>query len=379
MVAVDASLRQAVARRITADAELLGGESSLAAIRRAIARALAAEGVVAAPDRWSQMVRDLVDELAGLGPLEVLLRDPRVTDVMVNGYDDVRVERNGRIETTPVTFDDDDHVQRVVSRVLARAGARLDRGHPWADAILDDGARIHAIMPPLASTTVVTIRRVPAFVPSWQDLAASGSVPPDAAQVLGDLVTERANIVVCGSAGSGKTTLLARLLAEVIDDRVVIIEDTPELRAPAAHAVSLRTRAASVEGAGEVTIADLVRNALRMRPDRIVVGEVRGDEVADLLQAMMTGHAGSMSTVHARGASDALVRLEGMALRSGIPLQAARAQVTAAVEAVITLARDTTGARRVLSIDQVVRQADGWQVIPAWRQTDEAAAGSGQA
>lgn len=353
MPTVEPGLRTAVARRVGGDAELLSGVSDRAAMRRAVARALAAEGVVAAPDVWSRMVRDLVDDLAGLGPLEELLRDPHVTDVMVNGPDDVRVERAGLLEVTAATFDDAEHLRRVVGRVLARAGARLDRAHPWADAVLDDGSRIHALLPPLASELVVTVRRVPALVPGWEELAASGSVPDEAAAVLEALVDQRRSIIIAGSAGSGKTTLLSRLLGEAGDDRIVVIEDTPELQAPTAHAVFLRTRPASAEGTGEVTIADLVRNALRMRPDRIVVGEVRGHEVADLLQAMMTGHAGSMSTVHADGPDDALVRLEGMALLSGVPLPAARAQVATAIDAIVAVRRDRRGRRAVAQIAEV--------------------------
>lgn len=363
---VETDLRQAVARRVGADAELLSGMSDRAAMRRAVARALAAEGIVTAPDVWSRMVRDLVDDLAGLGPLEELLRDPHVTDVMVNGPDDVRVERGGTIERVPVTFDDDEHLRRVVGRVLARAGARLDRAHPWADAVLDDGARIHAMLPPLSSRQVVTVRRVPAIVPGWDDLSASGSVPDEAAAILRSLVTQRRSIVLGGSAGSGKTTLLSRLLGEAGADRIVVIEDTPELQAPMAHAVFLRTRPASAEGTGEVTIADLVRNALRMRPDRIVVGEVRGHEVADLLQAMMTGHAGSMSTVHADGPDDALVRMEGMALLAGIPLPAARAQVASAIDAIVTLTRGRDGQRAVAQIAEVAHRRGRAELSRLW-------------
>ncbi|MEX0592857.1 MAG: ATPase, T2SS/T4P/T4SS family [Nitriliruptoraceae bacterium] len=365
MSAVDVSsvvgdqLRSAVSVRLRDDAELLAGQADRPSLRRAVARALAAEGVVAAPDVWARMVRDLVDDLAGLGPVEALLRDPEVTDVMINGADDVRVERAGVIDSTTVTFDDDEHLTGVVGRVLARRGVRLDRAHPYADAVMDDGSRLHVLLPPLASRPIVTLRRVPAVVPDWDDLARSGSVPAATADILQQMVRSRHNLIVSGSAGSGKTTLLSRLLGEVGDDRVVIIEDTPELKSPTTHAVHLRTRSATAEGVGQVTVADLVRNALRMRPDRIVVGEVRGHEVADLLQAMNTGHQGSMGTIHANGAEEALVRLEGMALLAGIPLAAAKAQVSAASVSIVTLIRDRDGDRKVDQICQASRSADG--------------------
>jgi pilus assembly protein CpaF len=353
--AADADLRAAVARRLRDDTEITTGRPDRAALRRAVARALAAEGVVAAPDVWARLVRDLVDDLGGLGPLEALLRDPTVTDVMVNGADDVHVERAGRLASTPVRFDDDEHLTRTLARTLGPLGVRLDRAHPYADAVLPGGVRLHAILPPLAERPTVTLRRVPAVIPSWAELAAAGAVPPPLRDLLCEAVGARRNLAVCGRAGVGKTTLLARLLAEVGEDRVVVIEDAPELSRPAAHTVHLRTREATPDGIGRVDVATLVRNALRMRPDRLVVGEVRGSEVADLLQAMNTGHDGSMTTVHANGAEEALVRLEGMALLAGVPLDAARAQVAAALDLVVALDRAPEGGhrrvRQVLAVD----------------------------
>lgn len=363
---VDARLRDAVARRLRDDDEVTAGAADRAALRRAVARALAAEGVVAAPDVWARTVRDLVDELGGLGPLEALLRDPAVTDVMVNGPDEVHVERDGRLVPAPVRFDDDGHVERVLRRVLGPLGVRLDRAHAYADAVLPGGVRLHAILPPLADRPAITLRRVPAVVPGWDDLAATGSVPPDVRDILMSAVAARRNVVVCGRAGVGKTTLLARLLAEVGDDRVVVIEDAPELRHPARHTVHLRVRPPTPDGVGGVDVATLVRNALRMRPDRLVVGEVRGVEVADLLQAMNTGHDGSMTTVHANGSDEALVRLEGMALLAGVPLAAARAQVAAAVDLVVALDRDARGMRRVADIIEVVLGDDGATTRTVW-------------
>jgi pilus assembly protein CpaF len=362
----EARLREAVALRLRDDVEVTAARADRAALRGAVARALAAEGVVAAPDVWARLVRDLVDELGGLGPLEPLLRDPRVTDVMVNGVDEVHVERGGALERVPVAFDDEQHVVRVLARTLGPLGARLDRSHPFVDAVLPGGVRLHAILPPLVDRPTVTLRRVPAVVPSWEELAATGAVPPDLRDHLVAAVVGRRNIVVCGRAGVGKTTLLARLLAEVGDDRVVVIEDAPELRRPAAHTVHLRTRLPSPDGAGGVDVATLLRNALRMRPDRLVVGEVRGPEVADLLQAMNTGHDGSMTTAHANGATEAVVRLEGMALLAGIPLAAARAQVAAAVDLVVALERGPDGRRRVRSLVEVGLGTGGGHQREVW-------------
>jgi pilus assembly protein CpaF len=359
-------LRTAVARRLRDDVEVTTGRADRTVLRRAVARALAAEGVVAAPEVWARLVRDLVDDLGGLGPLEPLLRDPAVTDLMVNGHDEVHVERDGVLTRTALTFDDDEHVVRVLSRALGPLGVRLDRSHPFADAVLPGGIRLHAILPPLVDRPTVTLRRVPAVVPSWEDLATAGSVPPACRDLLLEAVRDRRNLAVCGRAGVGKTTLLARLLSEVGEDRVVVIEDAPELRQPSPHTVHLRTRAASPEGIGQVDIAALLRNSLRMRPDRLVVGEVRGSEVADLLQAMNTGHDGSMTTVHANGAAEAIVRLEGMALLAGVPLAAARAQVAAALDLVVALDRDRRGRRRVAAITRVDLGPDGAIPSEVW-------------
>jgi pilus assembly protein CpaF len=361
----DDHLRQAVLDRVAADTDAAAGPADRPALRRAVARALAAEGVVLAPQAWARLVRDLVDEIAGLGPLESLLRDPRVTDVCCNGPDEVWVDRDGRLERTDVAFRDTDTMVGVIRRVLAPTGRRLDRGHPSVDAILPAGVRLHALLPPLAEAPVLTLRRVPAFVPTWEDMEATGMVPADLRAVLLAAVADRENIVVAGRAGAGKTTLLRRLIGEVGHDRVVILEDTPELGRPCRHAVALQTVEAGPDGTGGVRLDDLLRNALRMRPDRLVVGEVRGGEVAGLLQAMNTGHAGSLTTVHANGAADALVRLEGMALLSGTPLAAARAQVDSAVDLVVAVDRDGPHRR----VTEVVRVAAGDTRVlaPAWR------------
>ena len=360
-------LRHAVARRLRDDVEVTAGHTDRATLRRAVARALAAEGVVVAPETWARLVRDLVDDLAGLGPAEALLRDPDVTEVMLNGADEVYVERGGSMQRVEVRFDDDAHLLRVVGRALGPLGVRLDRAHPFADAVLGDGVRLHAILPPLAERPTVTLRRVPAVIPTWDTLLAGGTITEELRELLVAAVTERCNVAVCGRAGVGKTTLLARLLAEVGDDRVVIIEDAPELRRPSPHTVHLRTRAANPDGVGAVDIATLLRNALRMRPDRLVVGEVRGVEVGDLLQAMNTGHDGSLTTVHANGAAEALVRLEGMALLAGIPLVAVRAQLGAALDLVVALARHRDGRRHVREVVEVAHTDAGPTTREVWR------------
>jgi pilus assembly protein CpaF len=368
MAIATTSLRPAIAARLRGDTEVLANGADRGVLRRAVARALAAEGVVAPPEVWAQLVRDLVDDLAGLGPLEVLLRDPAVTEVMVNGADTVHIERGGVLERTDRAFDSDDELVRVVTRVLGPLGVRLDRAQPFADAVLAGGLRLHVILPPLAERPTLTLRRVPAVVPSWADLSASGAVPHEAAELLVAAVTSRRNLVVCGRAGAGKTTLLARLLAEVGDERVVVIEDAPELNHPARHTVHLRTRPATADGVGEVTIAMLVRNAMRMRPDRIVVGEVRGVEVVDLLQAMNTGHAGSCSTVHANGVEEAVVRLEGMALLAGVPHAAARSQVASALHLLVALDRRGDGRRVLTGVAELTTVRGRTVTTTLWRR-----------
>jgi pilus assembly protein CpaF len=262
----------------------------------------------------------------------------------------------------PVRFTDDDHLRAVLQRVLAPLGARLDRSRPWVDAVLPGGVRLHALLPPLVDHVTVTLRRVPATVPSWADLVAWGTVDDSAVDVLRAVVTARRNVVVCGPAGAGKTTLLARLLSATGDDRVVVVQDAPELAHPSPHTVHLHVQPPTPDGVGGVDVRTLVRNALRMRPDRLVVGEVRGAEAADLLAAMNTGHHGSATTVHANGAQDAVVRLAGMALQAGLPAAAVDAQLATAVDVVVALVRD--GPRR--RVAQVLGTAGGGAGTVLW-------------
>jgi pilus assembly protein CpaF len=315
---------------------------------------------------------ELTDTLAGLGPLEPLLRTPGVTDVMVNGPDEVWVERAGRLERTAVTFPDADALAAAVLRVIGPLGLRLDRSRPFVDAKLPDGSRLHALLPPLAPNgPVVTIRRFSPVAHGWDDLAANGAVPEDAAALLRQAVEDRRAMICCGRTGTGKTTLLGLLLDEVTDaERVIVVEDAGELRPRCPHAVRLETRPPNAEGAGEVTLRDLVRQALRMRPERIVVGEVRGTELVDVLQALATGHEGCMTTVHARAADEALVRLEGMALLAGLPLDAARAQLEVCLDVLVVLGRGPGGARGVVEIAEIEPRVDGGRlrVRELWRR-----------
>ena len=357
-----ASLAERVRRRLSDDPVLAGAEGvSLPAVRSAVARAVREEGVLLPPAALGDLVREVTDELAGLGVVQPLLRDPEVTDVMVNGPDEVWVERAGRLERAAVSFSGPDAIRAAVLRVVGPLGLRLDRSRPYVDARLADGSRLHAVLPPLsAGSPVVTIRRFPSVSHTWDDLIGRGAVPTAAAALLRGAVAARRAIVCAGRTGTGKTTLLNVLLGEVTAaERVVVIEDAPELRPRCPHVVRLEARPANADGAGEITIRDLVRQSLRMRPDRIVVGEVRGVEVSDVLQALATGHEGCMTTVHAKAADEALVRLEGMALQAGLPLEAARAQLAVGLDLLAVCSRGPGGQRGLTQIAQVERTADG--------------------
>jgi len=309
---------------------------------------------------------ELVDAVAartiGLGPLEPVLADPTVTELMINGAGPVWVEQGGRLHRLALQLTVAE-VELLIERVLAPLGLRIDRTSPLVDARLADGSRVNAVIPPLAiDGPCLTIRRFGATPIPLDDLAAA-----DVAAFLRWAVGGRVNVVVSGGTGAGKTTLLNALAACIpAGERIVTIEDAAELRLPLEHVVRLEARPANAEGAGEVRVRDLVRNALRMRPDRIVVGEVRGAEALDMLQAMNTGHEGSLSTCHANGAADALRRLETMVLSGapGLPLAAVREQVAAAVDVVVHVARRPDGARRVVAVDEVVALGDHAGVRP---------------
>ena len=305
-----------------------------------------------------RLVSDVLDELLGLGPLEPLLKDESITDILVNGYDSVFVERHGKLEPSSIRFKDERHLLRIIQKIVAAVGRRVDEASPYVDARLADGSRVNAIIPPLAvDGSLLSIRKF-ARVPIDMDrLVSYGSVPRAVAQVLEAVVEARRNILISGGTGSGKTTLLNAMSAYIDNsERIVTIEDSAELQLQQAHIARLETRPANIEGNGEVTQRDLLKNALRMRPDRIIVGEVRAGEAFDMLQAMNTGHDGSMTTVHANTPRDALSRLEQMIGMSGIDIapRSARAQIASAINVVIQVGRLSDGKRRLMSLSELI-------------------------
>jgi pilus assembly protein CpaF len=319
----------------------------------------------------ARIVRDSV----GLGPLEVLLADPAVEEVMVNGPGLVFVERGGRVEATDVAFDNEDELRNAIERILAPLGRRVDELSPMVDARLADGSRVNVVIPPLAiDGPAVSIRRFGARRPGPDELVALGTLSAGQRQMLEAAVAGRRSVLVSGGTGSGKTTLLNALSSFIAPaERVVTIEDAAELRLQQPHVVRLESRPAGVEGRGEVTIRDLLRNALRMRPDRIVIGEVRGAEALDLLSALNTGHDGALSTVHANSPADALSRLETLALMAGVglPHAAVAEQVRRGIDLIVHLERRADGARRVVEIAEVVPAATAAGVHSLDGRTDE--------
>jgi len=316
----------------------------------------------------ARVVNEVSDEVVGFGPIEFLLRDSQVTEVMVNGPDDVYVEREGRIERVEERlFEGEESVLHLIERIVGPLGLRVDQASPWVDARLPGGSRVHAIVPPLSLRgPVLTIRTFAPVPLTTEDLVRNGSLGPRAVRFLEACVRGRANVVVSGGAGSGKTTLLGILSSFISDDeRLITIEDAAELRLSKSHVVSLEARPPNVEGRGQVTVRDLVRNALRMRPDRIIVGEVRGGEALDMLQAMNTGHDGSLSTAHANSCRHLLWRLETMAMMSDVDLPAAhiRNQVASAIDVIVHLARLRGGHRVVWEIAAVEGTHRGEPVV----------------
>jgi len=310
-----------------------------------------------------QLVKELIDEALGLGPLEELLEDPTVTEIMVNRIDQVYVERNGQLELSNISFLGNDQLRGIIERIVAPLGRRIDEKVPMVDARLRDGSRVNAIIPPLALRgPAITIRKFSKKLLGVPDLVRFGSMTDQMATFLGAAVQARQNIVISGGTGSGKTTLLNVLSSFIPDDeRIVTIEDAAELQLPQAHVVSLESRPPNIEGEGAITIRDLVRNSLRMRPDRIVVGECRGGEALDMLQAMNTGHDGSLTTLHANTPSDALGRLETLALMAGLelPSRAIRDQIASAVQLVVQQSRMQDGSRRITYVTEIAGQEGG--------------------
>ena len=304
-----------------------------------------------------QLVIDVLDELLGLGPLEPLLKDPTITDILVNGHDRVFVERYGMLEASPVRFKDERHLIRIIQKIVSAVGRRVDESSPLVDARLADGSRVNAVVPPLAlDGSLLSIRKFAKVPISMDRLVEIGSIPVQVAEVLKAIVASRRNVLISGGTGSGKTTLLNAMSAFINNhERIVTIEDSAELQLQQAHVARLETRPRNIEGKGEITQRDLVKNALRMRPDRIIVGEVRAGEAFDMLQAMNTGHDGSMTTVHANTPRDALSRVEQMIGMSGIdiPVRSSRAQVASAINVVVQVQRLADGRRRLLSVSEI--------------------------
>ena len=304
-----------------------------------------------------QLVGDVLDELLGLGPLEPLLKDTTITDILVNGHARVFVERYGVLEPSPVRFKDERHLLRIIQKIVSAVGRRIDESSPLVDARLADGSRVNAVVPPLAlDGSLLSIRKFARTPISMDRLVEIGSIPFQMAEVLQAVVATRRNVLISGGTGSGKTTLLNAMSAYIDGrERIVTIEDSAELQLQQAHVVRLETRPANIEGKGEIPQRDLVKNALRMRPDRIIVGEVRAGEAFDMLQAMNTGHDGSMTTVHANTPRDALSRVEQMIGMSGIdmPPRSARAQIGSAINVVVQVARLSDGRRKVISVSEL--------------------------
>ncbi len=304
-----------------------------------------------------RLVSDILDELLGLGPFEPLLKDDTITDILVNGPDIVFVERKGLLKRIDTQFKDDRHLLRIIQKIVSAVGRRIDESSPFVDARLADGSRVNAVVPPLAvDGALLSIRKFARIPIDMAKLTEFGSVPETIAEVLHKIVEARRNILISGGTGAGKTTLLNAMSAAIDnDERIVTIEDSAELQLQQEHVARLETRPPNIEGRGEITQRDLVKNALRMRPDRIIVGEVRAGEAFDMLQAMNTGHDGSMTTVHANTARDALSRIEQMIGMSGIDIsmRSARAQIASAINIVIQIGRLSDGRRRLLSVSEL--------------------------
>jgi pilus assembly protein CpaF len=335
----------------------LGEDAARSQIREITNRLLLEESAPLSLAQRQFVTRRIEDEVLGHGPLEPLLGDPSISDILVNGARQVYVERFGKLELTDVVFNDDAHLMNIIDRIVSAVGRRVDESSPMVDARLKDGSRVNVIIPPLAlDGPVLSIRRFGVELLSADDLIRLGTIDEPLARVLNGIVHGRLNVVISGGTGTGKTTLLNILSAFVpASERIVTIEDSAELQLQQPHVVRLETRPPNIEGKGGVTQRDLVRNALRMRPDRIIVGEVRGPEALDMLQAMNTGHDGSLTTIHANSPRDALGRIETMVSMTGItfPMRALRAQMASAINVVLQISRDEDGRRRLTSLQEI--------------------------
>jgi pilus assembly protein CpaF len=322
-----------------------------------VERLLSEEAMVVNDSERASLVRDIQHEMLGLGPLEPLLADPTISDILVNSHSQVYVERRGKLERTDIRFADDAHLMKIIDKIVSRVGRRIDESSPMVDARLPDGSRVNAIIPPVAlDGPIVSIRRFAVIPLKIEDILQYKTLTPEMASILQGLAKAKVNMLISGGTGSGKTTMLNILSGYIpASDRMVTIEDAAELQLQQPHVVRLETRPPNIEGKGEVTQRSLVKNALRMRPDRIILGEVRGAEAVDMLQAMNTGHEGSLATIHANTARDALSRLENMIGMAGLnlPPKAARQQISSAITAIIQIGRLADGKRKVMSIQEI--------------------------
>jgi pilus assembly protein CpaF len=328
-------------------------------VTRAVTEQLVLDRTPLTREERRQIIREITDDILGYGPLENFLRDDSVTEVMVNAYDQIYVERLGKLERTQASFADNSHLLRIIDKIVSQIGRRVDEASPMVDARLPDGSRVNAIIPPLAlKGPTLTIRKFSRDPYTMNDLISFGSISPKAAQFLAACVKGKLNILISGGTGTGKTTTLNAMSAFIPgDERIVTIEDAAELQLQQEHVITLESRPPNIEGQGEVRIRELVRNALRMRPDRIIVGEVRGPETLDMLQAMNTGHEGSLTTIHANSPRDALSRLETLVLTAGVelPLRAIREQVSSAFDLLVQITRLVDGSRRISHVTEVLR------------------------
>lgn len=369
--ALATQLRSQLVERRRADAS--SGHAPDLALEDAVRAIVEEEAAVLSRQRRDQIAALILRDIVGLGPLEELLEDASVEEVMVNGHERVYVERRGTLERTAVSFESEEALRDAIERILAPVGRRVDELSPMVDARLADGSRVNVVIPPLAvDGPALSVRRFTAARPDPDELLAVGTLTPDLAELLENGVRSRRSLLVSGGTGSGKTTLL-NALSGWIDpgERIVTIEDAAELRLRQPHVVRLESRPASVEGRGEVTIRDLLRNALRMRPDRIVIGEVRGGEALDLLTALNTGHEGALSTVHANSPEDAVRRLETLALMAGVglPHAAVRDQLARGLDLVIHMSRVAGGGRQVSEVAEVRRGAGSVAVRELWSRS----------
>jgi pilus assembly protein CpaF len=328
-------------------------------VMRAVTEQLALDRTPLTREERRQITREIADDILGYGPLEPFLRDDSVTEVMVNAHDRIFIERGGKLERTKTAFVDNAHLLRIIDKIVSQVGRRIDEASPMVDARLPDGSRVNAIIPPLSLRgPTLTIRKFARDPYTMDDLINFGSVSGKAAHFLSACVKGKLNVLISGGTGTGKTTMLNALSAFVPDDeRIVTIEDAAELQLQQEHVITLESRPANIEGKGEVRIRELVRNALRMRPDRIIVGEVRGPETLDMLQAMNTGHEGSLTTVHANSPRDALSRIETLVLTAGLdlPLRAIREQTASAFDLLVQITRLVDGSRKITHVTEVLR------------------------